>query len=162
MNRFSVSRAAIVAALAIPVLAAPAFAQTIAPNTSAPPASPAAAEPTLPKAISGKVEQRIKQLHHELGITSAEQPQWDQFAQVMRDNAAEMNQAFTDRGTKVHAMNASDNMQSYAQLAQVHATNMQKLASAFQSLYSSFPDQQKLVADAVFRKSNALPTRPGK
>jgi phage/plasmid primase-like uncharacterized protein len=53
-------------------------------------------------------------------------------------------------------------MQSYAQLAQVHATNMQKLASAFQSLYSSFPDQQKLVADAVFRKSNALPTRPGK
>ena len=77
----------------------------------------------------------------------------------MRDNAAEINHSFTDRGAKVGAMNASDNMQSYAQLAQVHATNMQKLASAFQSLYGSFPDQQKLVADGVFRKSNALPMR---
>ena len=30
---------------------------------------------------------------------------------------------------------------------------MQKLASAFRSLYASFPDPQKQVADSVFRKS---------
>ena len=158
MPRLSLSCAAILTVLAVPALNASASAQTSAPATSPAPAP----EPALPKAVSAKVEQHIKQLHGELGITPAEQPQWDQFAQVMRVNAAEINQSFTDRAAKVGAMNASDNMQSYAQLAQVHATNMQKLASAFQSLYSSLPDQQKLVADGVFRKSNAVPMRHGK
>ena len=50
-------------------------------------------------------------------------------------------------------MGAEENMQSYAQLAQVHATNMQNLASAFQTLYVSFTAQQKQRADGVFRKS---------
>ncbi len=168
MNRLSIFRAAILAVLAAPMLDAPAFAQAGTPAAPlgagpAPAAEPApASEPALPKAVSARVEQHIRQLHRELGITPAQQPQWDQFAQVMRNNAAEINQAFTDRAGKVSAMNATDNMQSYAQLAQVHATNMQKLATAFQSLYGSFPDQQKLVADGVFRKSNALPMRHGK
>ena len=41
-------------------------------------------------------------------------------------------------------------MQSYAQLTQVHATNMQNLASASQMLYISFTAQQKQRADGVF------------
>ena len=77
----------------------------------------------------------------------------------MRDNAAQISQASADRVARVRALNAADNMQSYAQLAQVHATNMQKLASAFQSLYASFPEPQKQVADSVFRKSDAIAPR---
>ncbi len=45
-------------------------------------------------------------------------------------------------------------MQSYAQLAQVHAANTQKLATAFQTLYATFPDAQKQTADAVFQNVN--------
>ena len=115
----------------------------------------------MPKEASTKVEQHIRQLHSQLGITPAQQPQWDQFAQVMRDNAAQISQASADRVARVNALDAAANMQSYAQLAQVHATNMQKLASAFQSLYASFPEPQKQVADSVFRKSAALPHHRG-
>jgi periplasmic protein CpxP/Spy len=54
-------------------------------------------------------------------------------------------------------MDAPDNMRSYAQLAQTHADNMERLATAFQSLYDAFPDQQKKAADAVFRSSYGKP-----
>jgi protein CpxP len=111
----------------------------------------------LPKDIAARVEQHIKQMHDQLDITAAEQPQWDQFAQVMRDNATQMSQAFSMRASKLASMNASDDMQSYAQVAQVHATNMQKLASAFQALYTTFPDQQRQVADSVFRATGGRP-----
>ena len=121
------------------------------------PSAPSSMAPQpLSTDIAAKVEAHIKKLHDQLKITVAEQAQWDQFAQVMRDNAAAMHQALDERGDKVATMDASDNMQSYAQLAQVHATNMQKLASAFQTLYSSLPDSQKQVADTVFRKQNAM------
>ena len=146
------------AALAVGIAdAAPAGPTVSTPSTAAP-AAPAAA-PALPREVSAKVEQRIRQLHGQLGITSAQQPQWDQFAQVMRDNAAQISQASADRIARVRALDAADNMQSYAQLAQVHATDMQKLATAFQSLYASFPEAQKQVADSVFRKGNAIAPR---
>ncbi len=48
-------------------------------------------------------------------------------------------------------MTAPQNMQSYAQLAQVHADGMQKLSAAFQTLYDTFPASQKQIADAVFQ-----------
>ncbi|MGH7152843.1 MAG: Spy/CpxP family protein refolding chaperone, partial [Acetobacteraceae bacterium] len=83
-----------------------------------------------------RVEHHIKQLHAELQITPAEQPQWDQFAQAMRENAQDMRQSFDQRG---------------AQLAQQHAQDMQRLTAAFQSLYDSMPSQQQQSADAVFR-----------
>jgi hypothetical protein len=108
---------------------------------------------------SATVEQHITQLHTQLGITPAEQVQWDAFAQVMRDNADQMSAAFSERGSGVTNMSALDNMQSYARLAQVHAANMQKLASAFEPLYESFSDQQKKRADQVFQASARTPAR---
>jgi hypothetical protein len=51
-------------------------------------------QPVPGKSMEERVENHIKQLHAQLRITPAEQPQWDQFAQVMRDNARDMDQAF--------------------------------------------------------------------
>jgi protein CpxP len=156
MSRPSMFRfAAVLAVISVPVLALPAaaLAQTT-PSTAAPPngaTSASATVPALPKSLSEKVEQHIKQLRAQLDITVAEKPQWDQFAQVMRDNAVQMEQAFAARAANVATMTADENMQSYSQLAQVHAANMQKLASAFQVLYNTFPDAQKKVADTVFQ-----------
>ena len=44
-------------------------------------------QPVPGKRMEERVENHIKQLHAQLHITPAEQSQWDQFAQVMRDNA---------------------------------------------------------------------------
>lgn len=162
MSRPSMFRiAAVLAVMSVPVLTLPAaaLAQT-SPSTVAPPNTETPASrtvPALPESMSKKVEQHIAQLHNQLGITAAEEPQWKPFAQVMRDNAAQMQQAFAARGANAATMTATDNMQSYAQLAQAHADNMQKLASAFQTLYNTFPDSQKKVADAVFRENNGKP-----
>ena len=98
-----------------------------------------------------RVEQRIKELHSQLQITPAEQSDWDKFAQVMRDNAIHMRQSFEQRGARLASMSAAENMQSYAELAEQHAQDMQKLSAAFQTLYASMSDAQKQTADALFR-----------
>ena len=97
------------------------------------------------------VERRITDLHGKLHITSQQSQQWDQFAQVMRDNAREMDQVYKQRAEKLGSMSAVDNMQSYAQIEQQRAQDVQKLVPAFQTLYSSLSDQQKKTADEIFR-----------
>src|SRR6516164_7082599 len=106
---------AVAAFLALPTAASAQSAQ--APATAAP---STAAMPTL-KSAEERVERRIAELHAQLQITPAEQQQWDQFAQVMRDNAREMDQVFTQRAQQYESMNAVQNMQSYEHVAETHA-----------------------------------------
>ena len=113
--------------------------------------SPLAGHPAAGKNAEERVEQRIKELHAQLRITAAERPQWDQFVQVMRENARDMDQAWLQRVDQFQSMNALQNMQSYEQIAEQHAQHLQKLVPAFQSLYNAMPDQQKQLADQVFR-----------
>ena len=121
---------------------------------SAPPAvaaSPMAGHPVPGKNAEERVERRIKELHSQLQITPAEEPQWNEFAQVMRENARDMDQAFMQRAQQFPTMNAVQNMQSYEQISEEHAQRVQKLLPAFEKLYETMPDQQKRVADQVFR-----------
>jgi hypothetical protein len=104
-------------------------------------------------------EQRIADLHTQLHITAAEQSQWDQFAQVMRDNAKDLDEAYQQRGASFDKMNAVENMQSYAQIEQTRAQDLQKLVPAFQTLYASLSDQQKQQADRLFRNQAAHATQ---
>jgi protein CpxP len=97
------------------------------------------------------VDRRITELHSRLHITAEQKPQWDQFTQVMRDNAKQMDEAYQQRAQKMGTMSAVDNMQSFAQIEQEHAEDMQKLVPAFQTLYASLSDQQKKTADQMFR-----------
>ena len=144
--------AAIVALLALPAAALAQSAQSSAPTT--PPAaasSPIASQPIPGKSMEERVENHIKQLHAQLRITPAEQPQWDQFAQVMRDNARDMDQAIIQRAQQYPTMNAVQNMQSWEQIAEAHARHLQKLVPAFDNLYNAMPEQQKKLTDQVFR-----------
>jgi hypothetical protein len=115
------------------------------------PSSPLAGHPVAGKTAQERVEQRIKELYSQLRITATERSQWDQFAQVMRDNARDMDQAWLQRVDHVQSMNAVQNMQSYEQVAEQHAQHVQKLVPAFQNLYNVMSDQQKQLADQVFR-----------
>jgi hypothetical protein len=124
-----------------------------APMTAAPPASGSAttSAPAMTKDIQAKVEAHIKQLHTQLEITSAQEDDWKKFADVMRTNAADMQTAVQEREQQFPSMNALQNMQSYQKLAQTHAEHLDKLVSAFETLYNSLPQQQKQTADQVFK-----------
>ena len=148
--------AAVAALLSMPAAALAQSSQAPAPATqgAAPPAaasSPIAGHPVPGKTAEERVERRINELHAQLRITPAERQQWDKFAEVMRENARDMDQAFIQRVQQFQAMTAVQNMQSYEQLAEAHYQQLQKLVPAFQDLYNSMPDQQKQLADQVFR-----------
>ena len=113
--------------------------------------SPMTSHPVPGKNMEERVENHIKQLHAQLHITPVEQPQWDQFAQVMRENARDMDQAFMQRAQQYPTMNAMQNMQSYEQMAEAHVLHLQKLVPAFDNLYNAMPEQQKQLTDQVFR-----------
>jgi hypothetical protein len=156
MSRIVSHRLACVAVAGLLSVPALAVAQPAKGPEAAPPGVAAPATPGK-GAVGGKraqerVQRRIDELHAELRITPDQQPQWDKFAQVMRDNARDMDQAFTERSQKFRVMNAVENMQSYEQIAEDHSQHLQKLVSAFQNLYDSMSAQQKQVADQVFRE----------
>lgn len=153
---------AAVVALTGALLVVPALAQTTMP--SAPPPTPPTAAPAAPstapatkaaptktsKRLSG-VDARIASLHKRLKITAAQEPQWQQVAQVMRDNAAQIEQQVKERNAKLKTMTAVDNLQTYSDIAQAHADGLKKLVPVFDTLYGSMSDAQKKIADSVFR-----------
>jgi hypothetical protein len=101
--------------------------------------------------IQSLTERRIADLHSRLHITAEQTQQWDQFAQVMRQNATELEQTNRQRAEKLGSMSAVDNVQSFAQLEQQRATDMQRVVPALQALYAALSDQQKALADQLFR-----------
>src|SRR5580700_8226759 len=140
--------AAIIALLALPAAALAQPTQSPAPAAAS---SPMTSQPVPGKSMEERVENHIKQLHVQLQITPAQQPQWDHFAQVMRENARDMDQAFMQRAQQYATMNAMQNMQSYEAIAEAHAQHLQKLVPAFDNLYNAMPEQQKKLTDQVFR-----------
>ena len=151
-----VASVAIAALLSFPVAAMAQPRQTAAVQGAVSPPPAAAASPLAGHPVPGKnaeerVEGRIKELHAQLRITPAEEPHWNEFAQVMRENARDMDEAFIQRAQQFPTMNAVQNMQSYEQISEQHAQRLQKLVPAFQKLYDAMPDQQKRLADQVFR-----------
>jgi hypothetical protein len=124
--------------------------------TAGDPAATGSSAPKKSRPVPGHetprtIEHRIQDLHARLLISPAQQPQWDAFADVMRNNARNMERIFQQRVNTLSAMTAPENMQSYAQVAASQAEDMQKLVPAFQALYDTMSDSQKKTADQVFR-----------
>jgi hypothetical protein len=135
--------------LATAVAMSGAFAQTPAPA-----AAPAGAQASAPASKAGperNVEDRIAYLHTQLKITSAQESQWNAFADVMRSNGETMGQLFQQRKATMND-SALDDMKQYASIAQAHADGMKKLVDAFDPLYNSFSPEQKKLADTTFHQ----------
>jgi periplasmic protein CpxP/Spy len=116
---------------------------------TAPSPQPAAMMKSDAKRDAG-VEKHIAELHAKLKITAAEESQWKQVADTMRENAAEMDRAIDKREAGAASATAIDNLNSYADIAQAHANGVKKLAGSFSSLYSAMSDDQKKEADETF------------
>ncbi|RQR70253.1 hypothetical protein DIE11_31825 [Burkholderia sp. Bp9012] len=140
--------------LATLAVAASAFAQTPAqPQAPAPSVTAAASAPSAEQRAArheARIEQRIKYLHDQLKITSAQEPQWKTFADTMRENGDTMGRLYRMR-MESQNVSAVDDMKQYAELAQANADGAKKLADAFAPLYQSFPADQKALADTTFR-----------
>ena len=133
---------------------------TAAPTSPAPAATPPTGSAAPSAATQAAVDQRIRALQSQLGITEAQMPLWSAFTQAMRDNAAATDAFFTQRAGAVATMSAPDNMHSYAQIARSYADNTERLATAFDSLYASLSDTQKQAADTLFRQQATAAVQP--
>ena len=134
--------------LGVVVLASPVMAgnsKTIAVASS----SQAVASPS--SADANAVEARIKELHKKLHITTAQKPQWDNLAQVMRDNAQAMSDLKKQRASDAQTMNAVDVVKSYESVIEAHEDGMKKFVPPFEALYNTMSDAQKKTADSLFR-----------
>lgn len=149
-----------IVALTAALVIGPALGQTTEQNEPmGAPAAPSATQqapmlaPTSTKHATrspSDIEARIKSLHDRLHVTAAQEQQWSQVAQVMRDNAESVNKMIRERNAKLRTMSAVENLNTYAEIAKTHADGVKKLASAFDSLYASMSESQKKSADAVF------------
>ncbi|HUA33741.1 MAG TPA: Spy/CpxP family protein refolding chaperone [Candidatus Binataceae bacterium] len=97
------------------------------------------------------VEAHIKELRTKLKITEAEEPQWNNLCQVMRDNAQAMLDLEKQRAADAQSMNAVDVIKSYEQVIEAHEDGMKKFVPAFEAFYNTLSDSQKATADAMFR-----------
>lgn len=91
------------------------------------------------------VEGRIAYLKAELKITDAQQPLFDAVANVMRENARVMRDAFQGmRGDQDQSRNALARLEARAKFTQLRADGEAKMLAAFRPLYQAMsPDQQK-------------------
>ena len=130
------------------------------PDQSASPHGPANATPSAMAKSDAKrdnaVEQHITELRAQLKITAPEETQWMAVAETMRENARNLDQAIDKRDATVASATAIDNLNSYANIALVHADGVKKLAGAFSGLYSVMSDAQKKQADEVFSHRNPV------
>jgi hypothetical protein len=103
-----------------------------------------------------RVEQRIKTIHDKLKLTAGQESQWNEVAQVMRDNEADIHQLVIERHENEPA-NAIEDLQSYETIADAHADGLKKLIPVFTSFYNNLSDEQQTRADSMFGKFEGRP-----
>jgi len=107
-----------------------------------------------PEQRAARVERHLTELRGRLRITAAQQPQWDGFATVTRENATEMHARFETRAARLPTMGAAENMVDFAEISQLHARQLSRLATGFTTLYAVLAADQQRDADALFRRSH--------
>ncbi|MGO9785978.1 MAG: Spy/CpxP family protein refolding chaperone [Stellaceae bacterium] len=129
-----------------------AFAQSAPPAATTPAQTPMA-KPDHPHwSASRHIEGRIAFLKAELGITPQQQAQWDKLAQVMRDNAKELDANFAQMHAQADTAthNAVQRIEAQGRFAALKVEQSGRLLAAFRPLYASLSDQQKQAADQLF------------
>jgi hypothetical protein len=101
-------------------------------------------------AMMGHVEGRLAFLKTELKITSAQEPQWAKFADVIRANAKGAQagmQAMMQAGAK--AATAPEVLARHEKMLTAKLDSVRALKAAFDPLYASLSDEQKKSADEL-------------
>lgn len=95
------------------------------------------------------IDHRIARLHRQLHITADQEPKFQAFADVMRNNAQAMHGMLLEHG-QTGDDTAVAKLRWFAQLTSLHADALNKLVPVFDALYLSLSDKQKEQANRVF------------
>jgi periplasmic protein CpxP/Spy len=106
----------------------------------------------------GAPDQPLARLKAQLGITPAQEPKFDAFVAVLRQNEAARD-AFLRRNPPTRPRNALDQLRVETQAAEVGARGLQRLLPLFQAFYASLSEPQKRTADRAF-STPAQPNEP--
>ena len=98
-----------------------------------------------------RVEVRIKDMHDKLKITTMQEQQWSKVEQAMREDAKNLDALTQARSDNANKFSAVDDLKSYGEIAEAHATGIKNLTPLFAALYDGMSDVQKKEADALFR-----------
>jgi protein CpxP len=94
------------------------------------------------------IERQISELRKRLNITPQQQPQFDAFAQAMRQNAQTMEPLMQEQQQSAKR-NAIDDLKAAAKFAEAEADALKRLLTPLQALYDTLSEQQKKAADQV-------------
>ena len=108
--------------------------------------------PTSARSEAAATERHIATLHARLHITQAQEPLWQPLAAAMRNSVSELDRVYAQRGRTYDSMSAVQDLKSYAEVQQTHASNVESLIAPFERLYGSFSPAQKHAADETFRR----------
>jgi protein CpxP len=112
-------------------------------------APPGAAAPQrAPAGVTGDADRQLDELQKKLAITPAQKPQFDAFAQVVRQNAQSM-EAALQQAQQNPTHNALEDLRTAARVTEAQADGLKRLVPVFQSLYEALNEQQKRTADQV-------------
>jgi len=98
-----------------------------------------------------RVDERIKELHDTLNITSAQEPQWEKVTHVMRKNEASIQKLVEERNER-ESDTAVEDLKSYESITHAHDQGLKKLIPVFEKFYNGLSEDQKASADDMFSK----------
>lgn len=108
---------------------------------------------------SERVEARLAYLRTALKITDAQQPQWESFANVLRQHARDMDERIKERRAKgPHArgsrpsLTAVERLERTQQRMQERSAKLGEVIAAAKPLYAALSAEQKEVADQMLSR----------
>jgi Spy/CpxP family protein refolding chaperone len=96
---------------------------------------------------AGPMQHRLREVHDQLGITQAQQPQWEALVGTLRDNAAAMRADPAVQAIRSGRLDAVQELRAAADLARQRADAMQRTLPAVEALYAVLSPEQRQVAD---------------
>jgi chromosome segregation ATPase len=143
----SISKSLSAAALAVAIVASVPMAQ----SALAQPGPGAAEHQKRPRA--SHIEGRLAFLKTELKITDAQMPQWNAFADVLRQSDKARRDRFEAmRGKRGQETTALERLEQRERASETRAQELKQYVGAFRPLYQSLSDEQKKTADELFAR----------
>jgi protein CpxP len=139
-----------------------AAAPTLAQDASAPAAKEPKAQQKAPRQAralpSERVEARITELKSALKITSAQEPQWNAFADTLRkqaragDDRFKARRASLEKGAKPAPLNAIQRLEQRQKFMADASTRMNEVLATARPLYAALSPEQQKIADDLMAK----------